>query len=73
MDLEVIILNEISHTKKGKLYICNLYVKSKEIMQMNIYTVNLYTETDWPTWKTNLDNYLQSSDPLKKKKNGFVD
>ena len=54
MDLEVIILNEISHTKKGKLYICNLYVKSKEIMQMNIYTVNLYTETDWPTWKTNL-------------------
>ena len=51
MDLEVIILNEISHTKKGKLYIYiyNLCVKSKEIMQMNIYTVNLYTEIDWPT------------------------
>ena len=44
MDLENIMLSEISHTKTNTIY--HLYVDSKKIIQMNIYTQNRNRLTD---------------------------
>ena len=44
MDLENIMLSEISYTKTNTIY--HLYVDSKKIIQMNIYTQNRNRLTD---------------------------
>ena len=38
MDLEIIILSKARETEKGKYYIYHLYVESKKIIQINLFT-----------------------------------
>ena len=48
MDLEIIILSEVSQTKKDKYYIymyC-LYVESKKITEMNLFTKQKHTDIE---------------------------
>ena len=37
MDLEIIILSEVNHTKKNIIW-CHLYVESKTVIQMSLFT-----------------------------------
>ena len=38
MDLEIIILSEVSQTEKDKYHMICLYVESKKIIQMKLFT-----------------------------------
>ena len=38
MDLEVIILSEVSQTEKDKYQMISLYLESKNMTQMNLFT-----------------------------------
>ena len=45
MDLETVILSEVSQTKKAK-YMILLIVESKKMVQMNLFTKHLFTKTN---------------------------
>ena len=38
MDLEIIILSEVSQTEKDRYHMYHLYVESKKVVQMNLLT-----------------------------------
>ena len=46
MDLEIVILSEVSQTKKGKYIILLLFESKKKMVQMNLFTKHLFTKTN---------------------------
>ena len=38
MDLEIVILNEVSQTEKDKYHMISLIVESRKMIQMNLFT-----------------------------------
>ena len=38
MDLEIVILSEVSQTEKDRYHMYHLYVESKKVVQMNLLT-----------------------------------